>query len=163
MKSQSDKIQAWKNAMIDSARTIYKDDKELVPVLMLFTEEEQNVIIGMPFENAKEQQMSFEASKKLVREHKAIAVIFIYEGYMLNFTKEDEHKYFNPDGSKKMDIKDVEGNKEVVFIVFETKSGEKELVTIEINNQELGETQIRKGGNHGWIFSNFWATPVWVN
>lgn len=169
MTEQDEKIHAWKNAMITTAKIIFAKDKELMPVAMLYVEGGQNLIIGTPFTNQKEKELSASAIKKLVWEHKASAVIFIYEGYTITLPKEEMNKIFNPDGSKIKPIKDVDGRKEVVIIVFETKDGKREILTIEIDETQNDKVLGLETKMDGWenkldgLFSNFFEVPSELN
>lgn len=162
MSTQKDKIERWKNAMIDSARKIYKEDKELMPVAMLYVEDSATIIVGMPFSNQREKELCSHKLRDLVRQHKAIACLFIHEGYMKQFKKKDKD-ILNAYQSGNLSVKDMDGRIEAVVIVFETKSGDKELITIEIENKKLGEEKSIKDGDAQGLFSNFFATPIWVN
>ena len=162
MNTQKDEIEKWKNSMIKSAKQNWNNDKELMPVAMLYTAEDKNIIVAMPFSSQREKELCSVKLKALVREEKAIAVIFIHEGYMKQF-KEKDMNAFNEYKKGNTSIKDMDGRIETIVIVFETKSGEKELTTIEINDKKLGKQNTINDGQSGGLFSNFFATPIWVN
>lgn len=163
MENQKKVIEEWRNNMVDATKEAYTRMKEILPTLLVLTEEGKHLVVGMPFSNQREKEHCSQAAKSIAREKKAIAVMFVHEAYAIRVDEKDRHKIVRPDGSKIKDIKDVEGRMEVIHIYFETKAGEHLSINIEINNKTMGKETCEVLTKSEGLFSNFFDTPSWMN
>lgn len=148
-----------KEELVESMKSVFKKDKSLEPMAIMIGQDGKIGFMPMPFRDHQEKQNMINGLKAVCRNLNPAAVVIIHEAWILVVDKNDK------EGIKKVEdlaksgksVKDLDGRKESVVVMFETFLGH-EMITYDIDSNKKLINELRTKEVKG-IFCNL-LTPV---
>ena len=155
----------WKEAMINSAKNNLIKNGSVMPVAMLYCQNQEHRIYGTQFQSDEDKNAFTKFLRQEMKTHDALAYMFISEAWVTKHdVKDGENGYKNPDGTYKRPSESPD-KIECIFVTFETKI-QSEVICIEIKRDgdkiKFGHEQ-RNGKTIGGRFSDMLKMPVIKN
>ena len=151
----------WKESMIESTKKNLVENGSLMPVAMLYCQNQEHRIYGTQFQSDEDKNAFTKFLRQEMKNHDVMAYIFISEAWMAKYDKDDKAGYKNPDGSYKRPSEDPK-KIECIFVTFETKLSN-EVICIEIDRDgdkiKFGHEQ-RNGRAEGGRFHDILKMPT---
>ena len=116
-----DAIKKWKEAMIGGTRTIFAKSGFVAPVAIILKSDTTSMVIGTEFTNDADKDRFAETIKKVCKDNKVVAILFISEAYTKAVENGKDSEFINENGTLKKPVREMEGRKECIVIKFETK------------------------------------------
>lgn len=157
-------ISQWKESMIESAKKNFLQDGSLMPIALLYCQNNEHRIYGTQFRNDEEKDAFTDFLRKEMKEHDALAYMFISEAWISKYdAKDGERAYKNPDGTYKRPSEDPK-KVECIFISFESKLTN-EIICVEIDRTDgiKFSDEIRNGQSKLGRFHDMLKMPVVEN
>lgn len=111
-----EKIDKWKDAMIEAMKTNEKMNKMLIPVALLLCKEDngelQPVLVPLLLESDIEKDIISKTLKEMCKIKNAVALLIFIEAYMSVLNKDEEYKCKPSEDPNSI---------EIVNVIFETK------------------------------------------
>lgn len=127
-------LSEWKELMIESAKKNFLEDGSLMPIALLYCQHKEHRIYGTQFTSDEEKNAFTSFLRQEMKEHDALAYMFISEAWITKYDKDDKDGYKNPDGTYKRPSEDPK-RVECIFISFESKLTN-EIICIEIDRTD---------------------------
>lgn len=131
----TEEINRIKDVTINMMKQNFKNDGKLFPVIMALEANGKMTYVGTPYRNHEEKKATINYAKLLCKKINAVAFFMINEAWVRKVTPEQMKEYseeFKKSGKR---ISDYDDKKEVVIMVFETKTSST-LIQFDIDRQK---------------------------